>query len=179
MAVKLNLLPQDYAVSDSVAMVLKIVRPLNVVLLGLFLVTSLSVAAYFLFSSITIKELNSTNNALTTQVQSLSSAQQQIVLLKDRLAKVRKALNSPNAAKNLSLSQSVLATLTENSTISELTIEPQKSLITLNFKSNSELKVFMDELSSRPDFSGISMDAFGYNPDNGYVVSFALIPKNN
>lgn len=177
MAVKLNLLPLDYAVSDSVAQVLKISRPLNVILLGIFLVTGLSMAGFFIFSSITIKNLNTTNNTLKRQIQSLQTAQQQVVLLKDRLGKIKKAYTKPSAIKNLNTMEPVLAILPDTASVSELDIDTQKTTVTVNFKTNQGLTNFMTNVSSQTSFSSISLDSFSYGPLDGYLVGFSFIPN--
>jgi len=177
MAVKLNLLPQDYAVSDSVALVLKIARTLNIILLGIFVVSGLLMAAYFIFSSVTIKSLNTTNNTLKNQIQSLQTAQQQVILLKDRLGKIKRAYTKPSAVKNLTLVEPILASLPNTSSVSELNIDPQKTAMTVNFKTNSALTVFMSNLGTQTSFSGISLDSFSYSPSDGYFVGFSFVPN--
>lgn len=177
MAVKLNLLPSDYVVSDSVASVLRIVHPLNLILLGLFLVSGLGMAAFFIFSSITIKNLNATNNTLKNQIQSQQTAQQQVVLLKDRLTKIKKAFTKPSAVKNLALVDPILARALGTSSIVSLEVDAQKTVVSVNFKTNSSLTDFLANLNSLTTFSSISMNLFRYTPGEGYTVEFAFVGK--
>lgn len=175
MAVKINLLPQDYTVSDSVARVIKIVRPLNVILLSIFLVAALGAAGFFILSSITIKNLSTTNSTLTNQIESLQSAQQQVVLLKDRLGKIRRIMSKPGAYKNIAPINPILVAFFGSSTLTELDADSEKTLLTLNFKSGTDLSNFLDSISENPSFSNVAMNSFNYNPSNGYTVGFSFV----
>ncbi len=177
MSVKLNLLPEEFSVSKPVATVLKIVRPLNVTLLSIFLASALGMAGFFIFGSITLRNLNTENNNLKTQIQAQSEAQQQAVLLKDRLEKIRKVIAMPNASKNNLALFTLADSLTDNSKIVEMDISPQTSSLSIAFKTNSELTNFMNQLSSQVAFSEVALDSFSYNPAGGYVVSVSFTGK--
>jgi len=178
MAVKLNLLPQDYAVSDSVNNVLKIARPTNVILLCLFLVISLSVAGFFIFESINIKKINTTNTLLRSQIASQEKAQQQAVLLKDRIGKIQQVFAKPEAYKNLNAINPVLLGVSEDASVSDLEVGPEGANVEINFKTNSSLLSFLDSLKSQVSFSTVSIEKFNYDSESGYSVGFLFAAKN-
>jgi Tfp pilus assembly protein PilN len=176
-AVKLNLLPSDYSVSKPVANVLKIVRPLNVALLAVFLAGALGMAGFFIFSSVTLRNLNTANNSLKAQIQAQQEAQQQIVLLKDRLGKIKRIYEVPGASKNFSSMVPFINSIGETNNISEFEVEPQKISLTVAFKSNSELSRFMRSLDSQSPFATVALDSFSYNPASGYTVGMSFTVK--
>ncbi len=174
MAVKLNLLPSDYTVSKPVAAVLKVVRPLNVTLLAVFLASALGMAGFFIFSSVTLKNLNSVNNNLKSQIQSQQAAQQQVVLLKDRLSKIQRVQSTPGASKNLALVIPFVNAIGDDSVLTELDLDSQKTALSIGFKSNTNLTNFIKSLNSQSPFSSITLNSFNYNPVSGYLVEFSL-----
>ena len=177
MAVKLNLLPSDYAVSKPVATVLNIVRPLNVILLAIFLTCALGMAGFFIISSVSLNSLSSTNNSLKNQIQAQQVAQQQEVLLKDRLGKIQTVYNYPSGLKNLTSIGSVIGMLPVNSSVTEMELTSEKTSLSVLFTSNSDLTTFVKTLNSQNTFSGISLDSFAYNPANGYMVGVSFVGK--
>ncbi len=170
MAVKLNLLPEEFEVSGPVAAVLKIVRPLNITLLAIFLTAALGMAGFFVFSSITLKNLNTANSSLKNEIQAQHEAQQQAVLLKDRLEKIKQISTFPNASKSFTGITPFVDSLGANSVISELSLDSQKISLTANFRSNKDLTDFMKNLGSQSTFTGITLNSFNYNPATGYLV---------
>jgi type II secretory pathway pseudopilin PulG len=177
MAVKLNLLPSDYSLAGPVRQLLKLVRPLNVVLLSLFVVVVLGMGGFFIFSSLSLQSLTSSNNNLKNQIQTQESAQQQIVLLKDRLSKIKTVEVIPNANKNLSGIDPFLTSLSGGSLISDLDVEPQKTSTSIVFKTNSDLTNFIKSLDSNSVFSTITLGTFSYNVTGGYLVGLDFAGK--
>lgn len=177
MAVKLNLLPQEYTLSGPVARVIKIARPLNIILLSIFLASSLGVAGYFIFSSITLGNLNTANTSYKNQIKAQQAAQQQIVLLKDRLGKIKQVFAKPDTAPNLLAIASIVNSVSGNASVTELDADSQKASLTVAFKNNYELSNFMNLINSQTAFSTISMDTFNYSPKTGYSVAFSFNKK--
>jgi Tfp pilus assembly protein PilO len=177
MAVKLNLLPSDYTITGPLATLIKVVRPLNVTLLAIFLAAALGMTGFLIFSSVSLNNLNSTNNSLKSQIQSQQAAQQQVVLLKDRLGKIKRVIAMPSASKSLSNINPLLDSVGETSAITGLDIDLQKTKLSIDFKSNSELTNFVNGLSSQNNFSAILIDSFSYSPVTGYSVGFSFVGK--
>ncbi len=177
MAVKLNLLPEQFNLSGPLGSIVKFVRPLNVILLALFLATALGMGGFFIFSSISLKNLGTANANLKTQIQSQSAAQQQIVLLKDRLGKIKSVQALPNSLKNLGNIGSVLSSIAGSSFVSELGVDALKTSATIVFKSNSDLTNFVKTLSSTKSFTSITLGSFNYNPTSGYLMTLDFSNK--
>ena len=177
MAVKLNLLPTDYALTGPVRQLIKVVRSLNVVSLALFFVTAVGMGGFFIFSSISLNSLVAENNKLKNQIQMQSVAQQQVVLLKDRLAQIKTARAIPSATKNFEKIGPVLSLVTGNSFVSELGVDPQKTTASVIFKSNSELTSFLKNVSSSTTFASVSLGTFSYSPVTGYQVELRFTYK--
>lgn len=179
MAVKLNLLPSDYAVSKPVSNFLKFVKPLNIVLLSLFLVAALVMTGFFVIGSITLKNLVNENKNLKSQIDAQQQAQQQIVLLKDRLEKIIKVQTLSSSDKSFAALVPYLDNVGENSSIAEVDVDTEKIILSVNFKTNSELSNFFKSIDERSPFGGATLESFSYNPVSGYMVGFSFIKKEN
>lgn len=177
MAVKLNLLPENYTLSGPVGQIVKIVRSLNVILLALFLITALGMGAYFIFSSISLNGIKKENETLKSQIQERSKAQQQIVLLKDRLSQIKLAQEIPGASKNLTNIKPVLSLISGNSVLSELEVDSQKTNASIIFKSNADLTNFLKTVSSNKTYKSVSLGTFNFSPAAGYQVSLSFSEK--
>jgi hypothetical protein len=177
MAVKLNLLPPNYALSGPVGQIVKFARPLNVILLALFIITVLGMGGFFIFSSLSLKNLTASNDVLKNQIQGQSAAQQQMVLLKDRLGKIKTVQGVSTATKSLTSIDPFLALITGDSTLSELNVNSQKVTATIVFKSNSGLTNFLKSVSSSTDFSLVTLGTFSYNPTSGFQVGLNFTKK--
>lgn len=177
MAVKLNLIPEELTLSDPVTQIVKFVQPLNVVLLALFLITGLGMTAFFIFSSVSLNDLNISNQKLIFQIQTQNSAQQQMVLLKDRISKIKIAQSVPNSTKNLTNIIQVLDEVSGNSLVSELDVDPQRISGTFAFKTNSDLTNFIKQLGALNTFISTNLETFSYNPASGYLISMGFVPK--
>jgi hypothetical protein len=177
MAVKLNLLPADYSLTDSVRQLIKIARSLNVILLALFFITVIGMGGFFIFSSISLNGLIKENDNLKSQIQEKSTTQQQIVLLKDRLSQIKTVQELPNAIKNFDKISPILGLVTGNSVFSELGIDSQKITTSIIFKSNSDLTNFLKSVSSSSTYSTVSLGTFNYSPVMGYQVGLSFIAK--
>lgn len=174
MAVKVNLLPNELKVGKGVLRILRIIRMFGVISLGVFLVFGLGVAIFFILSSVALNNLNKTNDVLTSQIQSLETSETQMVLLKDRIGKIKIVQNLPSAAKNLDSINSLIASIPSSDPVNGLELTPSKISMSINFNSNSDLSGFLKSLSSSSSFQAISLTSFTFNPVSGYLVGIDI-----
>ena len=153
------------------------VRMLGVISLGLFIVFGLGIGAIFIFSSIQFNNLKNQNNSLSTQIASLQTTETQLVLLKDRISKVKVAENLPSALQNMTNFQPIESSLNGNSRMSELDVNSSKITASIVLASNSDLFSFMKTLGSLNKFSNVTLTSFSYNPAVGYLVGLSLSSK--
>lgn len=171
MAVKLNLLPQDYALTGPVGKIIKFIRPLNVILLALFLVMAIGMGGFFIISSVSLKNIGVANDNLKNQIQAQGAAQQQMTLLKDRLSKIKTVQALPTSLKNLANVSPLLTPLTGDSLVSELGVDSQKTTASITFKSNPDLTNFVKSLGGVKSFTSITLGTFSYSPSSGYLMT--------
>ncbi len=177
MAVKLNLLPPELAVSKSLGTSLKTIRMVGVILLAVFIIFVIGLTAVFIISSITLKNLTGDVTTLKSQITAQQVSEQRLVLLKDRLRKISTARTAASALSNLTKIDPFLATLSSDTSVSELNVDPQKIDLTLNFRSNNDLTAFLNDVSDSGSFKNVVISSFGLNPVSGYLVGMSLTVK--
>ncbi len=175
--IKLNLLPPELAVDKNVGRILKTLRALNLILVATFLVFTLGISAFFVVSSITLRNSLASIETLKGQIKTRQTSEQQIVLLKDRIKKITIARNIPNSLNNLSAVDPLLLSLSPDSSVTGLDVDPEKIGLLVNFKSTSDLTTFFEGLSSSTAYKTVTLSSFGFNPVAGYLAGLSVFPK--
>ena len=175
MTIKLNLLPTEYVVTGTLGKVLKITRSLGVISIAAFLIFAVGLGAFFVISSFQLRNISTEVQDLKSQISTKEQSEQQIVLLKDRIKKIKTVQGLPNSFKNLGNIDPVVSTLTGSASLTELSTDSTKVDMSINFKSNSELAAFLQNLNSVKVFKSILMTTFGFNPASGYLISIRLL----
>lgn len=177
MAIKLNLLPPELAVDKNLGAALKLTRSLGIISLAAFIFFVIGVSGFFIYDSITLKNLTNDVAGLTSQISLQSTSEQQVVLLKDRIKDITTVQAIPSSLPNLIATDPFISALSTNDAVTELNIDPQKMDILLNFKSNADLTTFLKSLSSSTAFNTVTLTSFGLNPTSGYSVGVNIQKK--
>src|SRR5258706_3988528 len=177
MPIKLNLLPVEKRVGKGLQRTLRVTRMLGVISLGIFIVFGLGMAAFFVFSSVQLNNLNSSNTVLEGKISALETSETKMVLLKDRIGKIKSLVGSPTALNNLVSISSIITPVSAQTNINELNVNVTKISLSLNFKSAADISTFLKALSASQRFQAISVTSFSFNPVSGYLVSIVLTSK--
>ena len=171
----LNLLPQDLRVSKGVGGIVKVIKSLNVILAVLFLISALIVVALFVIGSLRLNSVLSEVDQLKSQVKAQETSEQQLVLIKDRLAKISYARGYANAKDSLQNASLLLNNMTGGVTVNSMNITSVKTDLSLTILSNDELSILMDNLKNSDKFKSIDVYSFEYNKNIGYQIKANLI----
>ena len=177
MPIKINLLPAELKVSGTMGQMLRISRILGVISLAVFLVFGLGLGAFFIISSIQLNSLNSANDSLKSQLTTLKTSEAQLVVLKDRIGKIKLAQNIPTAVKNLTAFEPLVSSFSGSTVVSEIDIETAKVSTSINFKSNSDLTAFVKAISTAAIFRSVTFSSFSFSPAGGYLLGVTAVPK--
>lgn len=175
MAVKINLLPPESTVSGPLAKILKITRTLNVIFLGAFIIFALGLAGLFIFSTLQLQSLTSTQNQIKSQISAQETSEQKLVLLKDRLGKIQIVKGVTSSLKSINDVDPFVDLLVGSSTLIELDVDSQKTDLSVLFKTNTDLSSFVKSMTDSKVFKSVILSSFGFNPASGYLVSLHII----
>lgn len=178
MAIKVNLLPPELAAGGSLLKISKVIKSLNLILLSGFLVFGLALAGFFIASSIQLESLVSRENELKDQISSLKATEQKMVILKDRIGKIKSAKALKGINPGLTAVSPILSQMASDSSLSELTIDSQKVELSVNFRSRVELSNFLGNVKNSISFKSVVLTSFGFNPSTGYLLTLRLMPKS-
>ena len=175
MPVKLNLLPPERAVGKNLNSFLKTVRALGVIGVAAFFVSAIGTGVFFIFSTISLNGTNADIARLTSQVSAQQQSEQQIVLIKDRVAKIASIQALPSSLPNQTAIEPFLSNLSTNSSLRELDINPTSVDLSLNIKANSDLSAFLESLQSSNVFKTVNLTSFNLVPSNGYSIEISAV----
>ena len=174
--ININLLPEEFTVSSGISRILSITRMFGVIFLAIFLVFGLGMVTIFMIYSIQLNNLKNSNSVLTSQIASMQSTETQLVLLKDRIAKIKIADSSSSAIDSVKTFMPLVAVLGASSRVNELDIDSSKITSSLTFSSGTDVSAFIASLSNTK-FAGVSLTSFSFNPAVGYLVGLDIQNK--
>lgn len=177
MPVNLNLLPPELSVSKNLGSLLKTLRALGVIAIGAFLVFGTGIGAFFIVSRMTLENLNVKLNALKSQVSAQEKSEQQVVLLKDRLAKITTIRGMPSSLINLTVMEPFLAGFSSNVSINQMEVGTKGIDLALNIKTNSDLSAFLTSIKDSGVFKSVDLTSFAFSPSTGYSVGVTMVKK--
>lgn len=177
MTIKLNLLPPELAVDKKTSNILKSVRAFNLILTALFVIFTIGLSAYFIFTSIMLKNKLASLDSLKNKIKTLQTSEQQMILLKDRIKKINTAQAKDSSLKSLDAIDPILSTLSQESQITELNVDVAKIIFLISFKSTFDLTNFFENLSKSTVFKSATLSSFGFNPLTGYLAGISVVPK--
>jgi len=173
---KINLLPEEYSLKTGFSAVLKILKSLTLILTLLFIFFVISASAILLISSLSLNGLVVSNESLKSEIKSREATETKLVLLKDRLSKIKLVTSQGMLTKSLDDIEPVLAEAS-NATVGELSLDSEKTDTSLTFTSSASLSAFLQSLTTSSVFSSIVMNSFGLNPATGYLISLRFTGK--
>ncbi len=174
MSVKLNLLPENLQISKGTTQLLKTSKSLGIVMLVIFIISSLGMAAYFVISQLSFNKLKAEVTNLESQVKAMEGSEQQLILLKDRISKISSINTMPNAVKNLSNLDLILEGVSLDSKMEDVVIAPKKISTSLQLASNSDFTAFIYNLKNSTSFKMVTLTSINYTPESGYKLDTDL-----
>jgi len=177
MPVKLNLLPPELAVGKSLSGFLKTLRALDVIGIAAFLIFGAGVGVFFIVSTFSLNSINANVATLEVQVSAQQKSEQQLILIKDRVARIASIQSLPSALPNLKVIEPFLSGLSVSSSVGEMSIDSGSIDLSVNLRANSDLTTYIDSLQSSDVFASVDLTSFNLSPSAGYSVAIKAIKK--
>ncbi|MFC1625455.1 hypothetical protein ACFL1Q_00230 [Patescibacteria group bacterium] len=177
MAIKLNLLPPELAVRGGVVKIARVLTSLAIAAIAGFIIFTVGMIAFFVVSSYELRSLSTTVSKLKSEVRAQESTEQKIVLLKDRVGKIRSLSSYDSSDKDIVNVESVLSAVGTQTSVGQLGVEPKKIDLSLVFKDPSELSNFIRSVTDSKIYKNVIMPSLGFSPINGYSISLGFTQK--
>lgn len=172
-----NLLPSNLQVTKNFASAIKLLRALDVIFIVGFVIFSLAIGAFFIYSKITLGDIQKSVTQLETQVKAKEASEQRLILLKDRIVKVNTIKSSPNALKNVSNLDLLFANMSPAYALDKADIGPQRVDISLILGTNENLTTLFKNVKDSLIFTKVNLTSFSYGAGGGYSVGLNLNNK--
>ena len=173
-AKKINLLPKDLTVSKDVQDVAVKLTQFSYFAIFIFILTiAIGASAFFYFSN-KLKNLTTTQNTLTSNIQGLQETEEQIILTKDKVAKIKSILDARTNEQTFKKHKTVVDNLPETISVTESEIDSSNSEISFDAKDCRDLVSFMSSLLAQSNTLNIVMGNLSFNPFQGYSLTLEI-----
>ena len=173
----INLLPTDISPKGPVAKISNLIKNLAVISFVLFLLTALGMLAVFVLNSVQIRSLNESSEALKTSIESLETTEQGLVLVRDRLTKVKLVLADESGGDEAEGLGTVTSGLPASVALTEAVISKDVLDTTFVATDSQGLTALMARIISQEAFAKVDLVSFSFNPNAGYIPSFSMKVK--
>lgn len=170
----INLLPPELTVAKGISKVAKSIRQVTFIALIVYILFGLGLLAFFLFSSSELNSLTKKEDGLKNDIKARETTEQRLVLLKDRVGKIKTALSVESASEEVVGIANLLPLIGASSQLNEVVVDSKKVDLSLVVRSSAELSSFLRSLPTQKDFTNITLTSFGFNPANGYILGLRL-----
>lgn len=173
----INLLPTDLAPKGPTLRIVNYLKQIVFIGFVIFLLVTLGLAGFFILTSLELNGSVSRQEVLKTQIKSLEQTEQKVVLLKDRLGKIRKILAMSDSQENIGKAQDVLGMAVGGISIGELEVSADETKLIISSSNSSSFSQFLANLTTSKLYETIILSSFSFNPNSGYSAAFDLLRK--
>jgi len=171
----INLLPQELKPKGSSLALAKTLKKIALILLLLFLVSSMTIISAFLLYDRKLNQSVKYQENLTKEITALQKTEHKIVLLADRIDKFSKISNLGSANKGVSILEKVSNHFSEGITFKDATLNADSTKIAVYSDNLENLSRFILELVSSNEFSSIYLTKLTFSKDEGYSAEFGFV----
>lgn len=173
----INLLPTELLPSAGLTRTAKLLRSVLTVGFGIFVVAVLGLVGFFSVNALSLRSSNARQEELKTSIKSFEQTEQGLVLVKDRLGKVKEVEAKDNADNEVAALSGLFGSLPAGVSLTEAVIAKDELDTTFVVGDSAVLGQFMAGLITTEGFSRIELLSFSFNPNVGYLVSVGFSSK--
>lgn len=172
----INLLPEEITPKGFAVRLAQILRNVATVGLALLVVSGVGIGAFFILTSVEIRSSTARQDQLKSTVKSLEGTEQSLVLLKDRVGKVKQVLGADTVSPSIVKAGTIITSFPPDVSPKEIQIG-DISKITVSVTDTSELTKFMSGVITASKFKRIDLRGFSFSPTGGYLISLEMSDK--
>jgi hypothetical protein len=173
----INLLPTDLAPKGPTLRIVNYLKQIIFVGFVIFLLVSLGLAGFFILTSFELKDSVQKQEDLKVRIKTLEQTEQKIILLKDRVGKIKKILAMKDSQENIDNAQIVLGIAGGKVSIGELDISVDKTKLSVSSETSLSFSQFLTSLTDLKIYQTIVLSSLSFNPNSGYSAAFDFFKK--
>lgn len=170
----LNLLPTELTPNPSVIRLTGIVKKLSTALAVILVFFLLGVVVLFILNTVKIKKLTAQETSLKSSVQALEKTEKQLVLVRDRIIKVKNVWGRDSAYANADAVGTLVAQNVGIVAFSSLDVTAKKVGLQVASPTSSGIAKFLSGLVAADLFKSVNMKSLSFSPGSGYSLDLEL-----
>lgn len=171
MATKINLLPQDLGAGKGALQASKLLNRVSIIAGAIFLVVGVLGIAYLFILQRQVSDQTSQNNQLEVNIRSLQATEQKLVLVKDRIDKIKTILAQKSAYTHSENIQKIMLGLPVEVSLDEADITPSQVRFSVTSRTSLGMVTFLNNLTSTETYKQIVLKNFSFRPASGYSIT--------
>lgn len=172
----INLLPTEITPKGVSYKVATVLRNIATVGFAVIVLAGVGLGAFFLLTSAEIRSSTARQSQYKTTIKSLESTEQSLVLLKDRVGKVKQVLGADTTTPYVQKVGAIVSSFPAEVTPREVQVgDITKISVTIN--DSAQLTKFMAGLITASKFKRLDLRGFSFSPAGGYLVSLEMGDK--
>ena len=171
---KINLLPTNLAAPSDVLKVVDNIKRITVTVFIIFFLVAAGGAALLFFAFRNNSDLKNKNTELETNISNLQKTEQKLVLIRDRIEKVKTINANSDASTNVDKLNRVILSKPSDISLNSATIDVDKTKFSVISKSSNTMATFLKSVAAVPDFKKISLISFTFTPSVGYDITLEI-----
>lgn len=168
---QINLLPVGLAPGGLAVRVAKISKNLFYIGFAIFLAVVIVLAGVFTYYALAVRETNEKQKRLTASIKSLESTEARIVLVKDRLEKIKNIWSQDQVSPQLGEIREVVSGLTADSSLTQAEIVGKKNDLRFTTLSTRSVREIINKLRSLPFYERLALSSLNFDPTSGFSLS--------
>src|SRR3989304_7120873 len=171
----INLLPQSRTLNTQVALTATRLTRLTIVVFISFLIFGgLSIGFLFLGTN-DLQKVQEQNDNLKLNIKSLQEAEQNLILVRDRVGKIKTIISERSFEDKLAKIQNLMKRLPVGQEPKTLEIDITRSRGSLNFETSESLANFLRVLIENDDYGQIELNTLQFDINGEYEVELVLV----
>lgn len=171
---RINLLPKELTISKSVQHVADKIKKVAYGSIAVFVSILLVGGGLYFYFNRNLQNLKEDQDRLKNNIQSLQKTEQQLIITKDRIAKVQTILGERDTENTFSKHKSIVDGLPSTISLESSSINRSDSSLVFEARDSQQLVTFMTSLLARSETLSVVLRSLNFNPLRGYTVDLEV-----
>lgn len=174
----INLLPQELKPNKSVLIIAKKFKKIAIIFSSFLILVFLTVVGIQYYYTRKIQESYVRQAELESQIKSMESTEQQLVLMKDRIEKIISIVTSGTIMEEVDTVDKVSSLIPEGMLVKNISIDKDLVQVTVVVGSLETASKYLNSVTSMTGLKYVNLVSFDYNPVVGYTIDLSFISNS-
>jgi|WetSurSiteA1Bulk_404760.scaffolds.fasta_scaffold00731_6 hypothetical protein len=172
-----NLLPTELTPKGSLQKIANLIKKFSTIGFAVFIVGAVAMLSFYLINYFQLKNIVAEQKKLETSVKSLQKTEQQLILIRDRIAKAKTIWATETVIDNLNAYKKLINNLTSDIAFNDVAVDAKKTALSISINNSTSLSQFMSQLVSQNIYESIILKSFTFSQKAGYELVLETLIK--